>query len=327
MRHSLLIFTLIFTILSFNFIFFYKSLDAQCPIAVNPHQHLKVKEEHFLVILILSSFDNIQRRNVLRNAWLQWCKDMEVKYFFVIATKSISQSNKKEINNEQDHFKDLMLLESVEDSYGRLTLKVLQAFVWLEENVKYKFTLKCDDDSFVNVQELIKLLKNYEEDPDHLYLGFFSGHATVQKEGKWKESNWILCDYYLPYALGGGYILSQELTNFIARNAKDLQLFLSEDVSVGVWLASKARVNRVHSPQFNTEFKSRGCSNSYIVSHKHSEVEQKEMFNNLKLTGKMCKKEFQIRRSYNYNWNVPPTKCCQRTNEIPYWLRCPLHFK
>ena len=75
---------------------------------------------------------------------------------------------------------------------------------------------------------------------------------------------------YLPYALGGGYVLSSDLVSFIASNSARLQLYGSEDVSVGVWLAPLARLNRVHDERFDTEFVSRGCLDSYLVTHKQS---------------------------------------------------------
>jgi galactosylxylosylprotein 3-beta-galactosyltransferase len=46
-----------------------------------------------------------------------------------------------------------------------------------------------------------------------------------------------------------------------------LMIWNSEDISVGAWL-SPIQVNRVHSIRFDTEAKSRGCNNDYIVTHK-----------------------------------------------------------
>lgn len=46
-----------------------------------------------------------------------------------------------------------------------------------------------------------------------------------------------------------------------------LQIWNNEDVSVGGWLGP-TKANRVHSIRFDTEAKSRGCHNSYIITHK-----------------------------------------------------------
>lgn len=56
-----------------------------------------------------------------------------------------------------------------------------------------------------------------------LYWGYFHGNAKIKTSGKWKESDWIVCDRYVPYALGGGYILSKSLITYMARNADQLK--------------------------------------------------------------------------------------------------------
>lgn len=44
---------------------------------------------------------------------------------------------------------------------------------------------------------------------------------------------WFLSDTYLPYALGGGYVLGMDLAVYIARNRELLSLYNSE-----VWHAA-----------------------------------------------------------------------------------------
>ena len=96
------------------------------------------------------------------------------------------------------------------------------------------------------------------------------------------------------------------------------RLYNSEDISVGVWVAALANVNRLHDPRFDTEYVSRGCSNSYLVTHKQDEQAMRNLFSNLKQTGNLCVKEYKTRKSYIYNWNVPPSKCCIRSDsDIP----------
>jgi galactosylxylosylprotein 3-beta-galactosyltransferase len=55
---------------------------------------------------------------------------------------------------------------------------------------------------------ILEELKNSNY-PKGLYWGFFDGRAPVQIQGKWAEKDYKICDRYLPYALGGGYVLSQ----------------------------------------------------------------------------------------------------------------------
>lgn len=54
-------------------------------------------------------------------------------------------------------------------------------------------------------------------------------------------------------------------------------VFRNEDVSVGAWLAGLS-VRYVHDPRFDTEFRSRGCNNQYIVTHKQTPESLKVLF-------------------------------------------------
>ena len=115
----------------------------------------------------------------------------------------------------------------------------------------------------------------------------------------------------------------------------------SEDVSVGAWLGP-VRVNRVHTNRFDTEAKSRGCQNSYLITHKQvtklkskniilskyfclnlclifvqTEDDMREKWHFLSKTGDICYEEVQITPGYNYNWSVPPSQCCVPDKDIP----------
>lgn len=164
-----------------------------------------------------------------------------------------------------------------------------------------------------------------------LYWGFLDGRASPKKGGKWSESGWRLCDRYLPYALGGGYVLGGDLVPkscspspatlpfpfqvaYIGANAALLQPFANEDVSVGAWLAGLA-VAYVHEPRFDVEFASRGCDNRFLIAHKQTPDMIKAKWASLRDRGKLCETETRLRPSYDYNWAVPPSLCCQRTND------------
>lgn len=218
-----------------------------------------------LIVLILSAPDNFAKRNTIRETWLKLEHRARVhvkfKHFFVIGGLGLSVAGNKAVNNEQLKYNDVLILP-LHDSYKNLTQKVLKSFEWLQGHyelfdVDFKYVLKCDDDSFVRIDnlmqelaqiELIYLKTDFEDlklmkgdtspflrvnwqvndfkptDEDlSLYWGYFNGNAKVKSSGKWKESSWMLCDNYLPYALGGGYVLSRKLVGFLAQNADYLR--------------------------------------------------------------------------------------------------------
>lgn len=215
------------------------------------HYRTKNINNPSIVVCILSAPKNLERRNVLRETWLKDINRKDILHYFVIGSSGLSPDFLLHLSAEQSKYNDLLILP-IEDSYSQLTRKVLQTFVWLDEQLyaglNFSYVLKCDDDSFVRLDllkdEINSLQKSIEnnnfDDVDDsvqsiniqrnindkilsVYWGYFKGNAHIKTKGKWKESSWILCDTYLPYAQGGGYILSKELVKYIAKNEKDFR--------------------------------------------------------------------------------------------------------
>nr|CAG4634950.1 EOG090X0A8N [Alona affinis] len=261
-----------------------------------------------LVVLIISNPTKSATRRAIRETWLSSLSNSRVKHFFIIGSKGLAAEVLGEVKAENTTHEDLVILDSVAESYESLTSKVLSSFQWLVSNYQFNFVLKCDDDTYVTIPPLLEALAKHPQ--VKLYWGFFKGAANVFRKGKWKEDDWFLCDTYLPYARGGGYVLSSDLVRHLTDSAPLLQHYKSEDVSVGLWL-SPLKINRVHDVRFDTEFKSRGCFNSYLVTHKQSAKEMREKHSHLVRTGNLCPAEIRLRYSYNYNWTVPSTECCK----------------
>ncbi|CAO4366463.1 unnamed protein product [Caenorhabditis nigoni] len=269
--------------------------------------------ETFLFVSVLSSPNETERRQNVRETWFRLSAKGPSVFIakFVVGTMGLDSEERKILEEENAKFGDLSFLERHEEAYDKLAKKTLASFQNAYDNFKFKFFLKTDADSFVRITPLIMNLKTVQH--PMLYWGFLDGRAKPFRKGKWKEPEWNLCDRYLPYQLGGGYILSYELVRFLATNAPLFRIYKNEDVSVGAWLAG-LDVKYVHDPRFDTEWTSRGCSNEYLITHKHTMQEMTQMYENLKTTGKLCAKEFQRRLSYVYDFSKPPSECCTRVN-------------
>ncbi|XP_017876051.1 beta-1,3-galactosyltransferase 6 [Ceratina calcarata] len=281
-------------------------------------QSVKNKSKFRLVILVLSSPDNLERRATIRKTWMAQ-KQATVKHFFAVGTLNLLPEQRETLQSEKQKFNDLLILPRLPDTYGTLTKKVLHSFKEIHDYYEFDFLLKCDDDTFVLVNKILKELDKWDSKGTRreLYWGFFNGRAQVKRSGPWKETDWILCDYYLPYALGGGYVLSYNIVKFIATNVELLKLYKAEDVSVGLWIAPLANIERKHDIRFDTEYRSRGCSNQYIITHKQTIGSMKNMHEYYQATGSLCAKEIRNRMSYKYNWTVPPSQCCTLQSNIP----------
>uniref|UniRef100_A0A915EC34 Hexosyltransferase n=1 Tax=Ditylenchus dipsaci TaxID=166011 RepID=A0A915EC34_9BILA len=275
----------------------------------------KLLPSTYLMVLIMTSPSDFATRQVIRDTWLRLSTKTPqmFRHAFIIGTKNLSSAATKKLNEESTQFNDLVFLDGLAENYNKLTAKTAHSIKYAVDTFDFKFILKVDGDSFVRLGSLLKSLKDIEH--PRLYWGFLDGRAKPFRKGKWKETGgWILCDRYLPYQLGGGYIIAHSLAKFIAENLGLLKFYQSEDVSVGAWLAG-LDIKYVHDPRFDTEFTSRGCHNEYLITHKKSSESLKVLFSNVRDKGVLCTKEFQARPSYVYDFAAPASQCCIRTND------------
>lgn len=253
--------------------------------------------------------------------------DLKIKHLFAIGTLGLTEHLQSEIKSEQKVYNDLMLLEDLEDSYKNLTLKLIKSMQKLNRTTpNYKFVLKSDDDSYVKLDYLtldliqyetkLKAMKKNQETLDNLdlYWGYFQGRANIKKSGQWSEVNYNLCERYLPYALGGGYILSKNLVKYIAANGDNLSRFGSEDISVGTWLSTFRNIHRRHDLRFDTAYIPRACKSYHFVLHKRTPTDMRKIFN-----GNSCFSEVHYDSKkrpleYFYDWSQSPMKCCDNRN-------------
>ena len=256
----------------------------------------------------------------MRQTWLSKINinRSEIEWKFVMGTMGATRDQIDELRAENAENDDLILFENFAEGYTKLTEKMLHTLTWASKSINFDYLFKADDDTFARLPLLVKALRGrgHKKPPRRFYWGFFDGRAAVKKSGKWKESDWFLCDRYLPHALGGGYVLSFDLVDFIARNRDLLQVYSNEDVAVGTWLAG-LDIERWHDRRFDTEYKSRGCHESFIVTHKQSIDDMKLKQRSLVDRGKLCDKETLVRPSYEYDWKALPSQCCQRNLPLP----------
>ena len=275
------------------------------------------KDECFLFAMILSTGTGKSRRNAIRHTWMKDSLSLapKVTVKFIIGTLTLTTQQLQLLEAEQKDFNDLILLNNLKDSFTNLTRKVLWSFVHIDKSYSFKYLFKGDDDTFVQLVTLVGELSQRKSHTRY-YWGFFDGRSRPKRQGKYIETDWFVCDLYVPYALGGGYILSHDLVSRITVNADGLKLYNAEDISVGLWL-SGFEMERRHDVRFDTEYKSRGCQNVYLVSHKQTEDMMRDKYKNMNTIGRQCIEETQLRKSYEYNWKVPPSQCCERQMGIP----------
>ncbi|KAI6652570.1 Beta-1,3-galactosyltransferase 6 [Oopsacas minuta] len=302
----------LFIQLLFNFYNVYMTDEnKKCPSTQIRNWVMSLDNPYTVFILILSAGENVERRKAIRETWLNEHKKLaNVDYKFVIGNNN-EQKLQEQVEKELELFQDIILLRNILESYKMLTAKVVESFKWVNKNIRTDFVLKCDDDSFVLVDHLLETIKEEALPHSRLYWGYFYGRASVKRSGKWAEHEWNICDKYLPFAFGGGYILSSDLVHYIVANSNYLKQYNNEDITIGAWLSTLA-ITRKHDNRFNTESESRGCTDNYIITHKETPNSMREKYKLYLLTGNICSEEFNTVPGYIYNWNVLPSLCCNR---------------
>lgn len=294
--------------------------DSCTDCSVRDPLELALLDPDLLMVLIHAKANDKETRDAIRRSWLlpfRKLKNSPMQYQFLIGGKRLSLSTMDMLVNESRENHDIVIFSSVDDSHFSLTQRTLEGFKYALQNFRFSYLMKCDDDSFV---DLPRLLSELQERPrrDRLYWGEMVGSSPINGYGKYQETRWSVCDYYVPYALGGGYIVSRDLVELVVGQAEHLLKFHCEDSSVGAWLAPY-NIERRHDSRFNTESNSHGCKKVFLVSHKVSPYEMGVLYQSQQLEGTYCSWRTQWfgGNGYVYNWTVPPTKCCHKRWGIP----------
>lgn len=270
-----------------------------------------------LAILVLSAPSASLRRTAIRGTWVHDYRNRFVKVTtkFLVGTLELESQKLSSIKKEEEMFGDILILKDLKDSYANLSAKVLLGLKWANENLEFDYLVKVDDDSYVRVEGISDSLRKLNCD-QRLYWGYFMGHAYPEPKGKWAEHKWFICPHYLPYAMGGGYVLSRQTVRLLMLVSDRLILYNNEDVTVGSWLAPY-RLNRKHDIRFNVESLSHGCNNGYLISHKERVRTFYMKYTNLIRNGTLCGEEKETHPAYIYNWTGSPMNCCERIRGIP----------
>lgn len=275
------------------------------------------KEPIQLLVIVPSQPLGFGLRNAIRNTWLKNATSTEVAVTskFVVGLKNLSLNILDLLDKEQRNYQDLLLLEDLQDTYKNLTLKLKMTLQWVNKSIPtFDYIVKVDDDSFVRLDKLAKAIRGMDCNK-RLYWGYFLGHALPVRTGQWKEVKWRVCSHYLPYALGGGYVLSKQVVDILLRYSHRLKMYCNEDVAIGSWLAPYD-ITRTHDLRFDVEAKSHGCSSNHIISHKQETADFYQKHTNLNRHNKLCSEEVELVPSYVYNWTTLPRECCKRIENL-----------
>ena len=163
-------------------------------------------QDIYLLVLVISQPDNFQRRQFIRDSWMHAYKENYnklhaskkfqfdkmytpanvVKVVFILGQSKKGDSVMKKVHEEQKNNDDLVIGALMED-YMNLTLKTRLALKWAYYECKSVFTIKTDDDVFVNEVMLVEWLKR--KPTEKLYTGCCNFNSPVVRNNM---SKWLV---------------------------------------------------------------------------------------------------------------------------------------
>jgi hypothetical protein len=165
----------------------YLRLDCAEAVSPIPETVLSVYDPVEYAVLVLTGPDNEGRRDTIRATWAKFATNIFiengetlykwnhtwvgepkqqdiVKIYFSIGTRGLSSEKMVKLKNEAQKSNDILFLD-FEDGYNNLAAKILHSMKWFQENLKkLKYVVKCDDDSFVRIDLIVKDLEAFAPD-------------------------------------------------------------------------------------------------------------------------------------------------------------------
>ncbi|KAM9848592.1 N-acetyllactosaminide beta-1,3-N-acetylglucosaminyltransferase 3-like [Aulostomus maculatus] len=203
--------------------------------------------EVFLLLVVKTTPENYERREVLRKTWAKERLHNGVWIRRVFIAGTMNEGFEKERLNkllevEQREYNDILQWD-FNDSFYNLTLKQVVFLEWMERNCpNARFLLNGDDDVFVNTNEMVVYLQSLKGNngSQHLFTGHLITHVGPIRSPLSKYYIPVQVqesESYPPYCGGGGFLLSGYTASVIYNMSQSIPFLPIDDVYMGMCLA------------------------------------------------------------------------------------------
>lgn len=205
------------------------------------------------LVLAQSAVKNFDRRTLVRKTWGSVCKRSSAtagasssaalcRLGFVLGTTK-DQSLERRVRDEADRYGDLVR-SNFEDSYYNLSLSTVTALRWAHEScADYKYLLKADDDTFVNLAALARYLDTSARRRRKAIYGYLMKgfRPNRDRKSKWFTSPQLYNKARLPdFVSGFAYVVTRDAVEPLYAAARTTIMFPFEDVYVTGMCREKA---------------------------------------------------------------------------------------
>ena len=205
-----------------------------------------------LFVFIYSVSSSFQRRQLIRKTWTNsiYYTKYDFRYVFLLGYEGSHAD--KNIDQEAKKYDDIVVID-IADYYCHLTLKGVAGLYTANSLCpQAQFVMKTDDDIFVNMFLLQKMLRNMVNSGQttKVLMGLNHWlHPWTLRKGKYAVSK-LQYPYvfYPPYCSGSGYIMSMDvdktLYNLAMKDDRKI-IFSFEDVYITGILANRAGLKHI----------------------------------------------------------------------------------
>lgn len=138
------------------------------------------KSEQLVFIAVISAVKNFDKRQTIRQTWMQHLDGKVATVAFIVGLTS-DLSIQQKLEEESAAHGDIIQIDSI-DSFKFLTMKVVTLLNWLYRYCpSVPFALKCDDDVYVNVRNLLTVVRALPTKELSIY-GRRHGNLDIQRD-------------------------------------------------------------------------------------------------------------------------------------------------
>jgi len=258
----------------------------------NPHKFSYVirndnickNQSVFLMIMVCIAPMNFEHRNVIRNTWGSIVDtDKEVKLLYVLGF-SKNETIQNLILRESGEHGDI-IQEDFIDSYENLTYKSISLLRWTSTFCNHtQYVLKIDDDIFINIPNLIKMLKHRNITNAIIGSQFVNVRPIHDKNSKWyAPREQYKGKYFPPYTSGTNYVISGDIVTKLYNASFHLSFIRLEDVYITGMCRAKIDANIVVDYGITyVKRENTGCAYEEVISgHRHTPAEMIKIWKEL----------------------------------------------
>lgn len=207
-----------------------------------------------LLILVPSAMWNFKHREVIRKTWgNKNSSDAKTKMLFFTGISLLNETFQRLFPKEQGQFQDIVEV-NITESYDSLTKKSVALLKWAHLNCPgVKYVLKSDDDMFINIQNLVNVLRKMK--PRNAILGVKNSHSVPFRN---KGSKWYVSreqypkDRYPTYISGTAYVITGDIISALYNSTLYVPSLFIEDVYLNGICREKIGAEAIHLSGFDS---------------------------------------------------------------------------